>query len=118
MRVECTDIAQFCQELQTECKAEGTKIHRGIVRMREDRDEPNPDTGDYGMGYWLTALIETADGMYCLELGKNLGQVEAGHIHTTGYRDPIELCSAARNMVQRICTEHDLTIRTGKWEII
>lgn len=119
MRVECTTFHQFCEELEAECNDSESKIHRGLVRIRKDEDQPNPDTGNYQIGYWLTALVENKQaGMFALELGMPLGlYIPHEGNRPEDYEYPDEEFDRIKEVITHICTKHDLSIRDGKWEI-
>ena len=118
MRVECTTFHQFCEELEAECNDPESKIHRRIVRIRKDVDQPDPDTGNYQIGYWLTAMVEHESGMFAIELGVPLGLYIADDRNRPEYYDcPDEEFDRIKEVITHICTKHDLSIRDGKWEI-
>jgi len=118
MRAECTTFHQFAEELEAECNDPESKIHRGFVRIRRDEDPPNPDTGSYNIGYWLTAMVENGDGMFGLELGVPLGlYIPHEQNRPENYECPDEEYCSVYNSILDICTKHDLSIRNGKWEL-
>lgn len=107
MRVELTNIDDFCEELEQEAH----RIHEQVVRVRIDR-VPQQDEGvTYDVGFWATALVKTEDGDWVLEFGRlageDSGSTDEGSETAARWREQVELLAAKQG----------LTLRRGKIEI-
>lgn len=111
MRVETTNIDDFCSELAIE--AEHGRIHENIVRVRIDRIPEQDEAISFEVSFWSTAVIDESGGQYVLELGLLAGRDTQAEPNAGS-----ETAADWEKRIQDVCEGHDLTLRHGKIEVI
>lgn len=113
MVIDCANLDEFLGELEYQA-ARGTVFER-TARVRIDRQPEQDEELSYVVLVTATALLGLAPDRPCLlELQLPCGVDDSSRKNP---KEATERAEFVRSAVQKLCTQYDLRLGPGKWDL-